>query len=132
MLSKCVMQQHGLPEWHHWFGHGNEAALAAMHPLAVDDTYADQAELSNQMMGDKIERPTVQGQHYNSLRDTCTVCLGGPHSLQLGCVYANKHVQDTLNVCPPACLLPCALLHMLNLQPTLLSLTLLLTFCWSA
>jgi len=83
MLSECVMQQHGLPEWRSGVGRGNEAALAAMHALAVDHTYADQAELSDQMIGEKIESPTVQGQHYESMGNTCTVCLG-VHDV-LGC-----------------------------------------------
>ena len=50
--------------------------------FAADDTYADQAELSDKMMGEKIERPTVQGQHYDSMGNThlqsawvCMMCL---------------------------------------------------------
>ncbi len=84
MLSECVMQQHGLPEWHGWLGHGSEAqASAAKYAFIADDNYVDQAELSDQMMGEKIERLTVQGQHYDSMGNICTVCLG-VHDV-LGC-----------------------------------------------
>ena len=84
MLRECVMQQRGLPEWHSWLGHGREAqALAAKHAFTADDNHADQAELSDQMMGEKVERLPVEGQHYDSMGTTCTV-WSGVHEV-LGC-----------------------------------------------
>ena len=58
------MQQHGLQERHGWVGHESEAqALAAKYAFIADDNYADRAELSDQMIGEKRKTLTVQGQH---------------------------------------------------------------------
>ncbi|DBA82439.1 TPA: hypothetical protein ACH3X2_000675 [Trebouxia sp. C0005] len=56
-------------ERHGWVGHESEAqALAAKYAFIADDNYADRAELSDQMIGEKRKTLTVQVEEVEKMK----------------------------------------------------------------